>query len=57
MQTVLSSKVAPVGLSTKSVASVQAKAVAPARVCAAPKSFTNTTSTKQMLVWEPVNNK
>lgn len=56
MQTVLSSVVVPVCTSKVSTP-VQAKAVAPARVAIAPKAFTNAKTTKQMLVWEPTNNK
>ena len=55
MQTVLTSAFAPVACINK--APVQAKAAVPARVACAPKAFTNAKTTKQMLVWEPTNNK
>uniref|UniRef100_A0A0D6R8I3 Ribulose bisphosphate carboxylase small subunit, chloroplastic n=1 Tax=Araucaria cunninghamii TaxID=56994 RepID=A0A0D6R8I3_ARACU len=57
MQAVFTNKVVVPVASAKQVAPVQAKAVAPARVAAVPRAFSNAKSSKQMLVWEPTNNK
>lgn len=49
---------APVACAPAKAAQVQAKAPVSARVAVAPKAaISNASAAKQMLVWEPVNNK